>query len=182
MRALAHPTRVRILHLLHAEPMSASEIARRLDIRFGSARFHLLLLERAGIARRVGERHKRGGVEILFEVPAELWVDMAPDAPVGLRQAMTRAYLAEIQRRMDAEAAEPEPEDTDRDALVMREIELDPDDLPAAAEALHEYLERLAQLARSAPTAGSRPFTVTVQFFRIPRSASRRPHPPGAAR
>ncbi len=181
MRALAHPTRVRIFQLLHSEPMSASEIARRLDIRFGSARFHLGLLERAGIARKVGERRKRGGVEILFEVPPDLWVDMAPDAPVSLRQAMTRAYLAEIQRRMDAEAAEPEPQDTDRDALVIREIELDADDVAAAAEALHDFVERLTALGSPRPTAHSRPFTASVQLFRIPRSASQHPDGPRSA-
>lgn len=179
MRALAHPTRVRIFHLLRSEPMSASELARRLDIRFGSARFHLRLLERAGVAHRVGERRKRGGVEILFEVPPELWVDITPDAPASLRQAMTRAYLAEIQRRMDAEAAEPEPRDTDRDALVIREIELDEDAVPAAAEAVDGFLERLAALGRPAPSAGSRPFTVAVQLFRVPRSASQHPEESG---
>ena len=53
MRALAHPTRVRMLHLLRTETLSASELGRRLRIRFGSAQYHLRTLERAGIARRV---------------------------------------------------------------------------------------------------------------------------------
>src|ERR687897_2038793 len=91
MRALAHPTRVRMLHLLRAEALSASELARRLGIRFGSAQYHLRSLERAGIALRVGERSRRGGTEILFEVPHGLWVDVEPDAPPGMRQAMNRA-------------------------------------------------------------------------------------------
>jgi DNA-binding transcriptional ArsR family regulator len=129
MRALAHPTRVRMLHLLRAEALSASELARRLGIRFGSAQYHLRSLERAGIALRVGERIRRGGTEILFEVPHGLWVDVEPDAPLGMRQAMNRAYVAELLRRMDAAATERH--EVDQDVLSTREIELDADGVDA---------------------------------------------------
>ena len=130
MRALAHPTRVRMLHLLRTETLSASELGRRLRIRFGSAQYHLRTLERAGIARRVGERHKRGGVEVLFEVPHSLWLDHDAEAPLGMRQAVHHAYLAELQRRLDAAAAEPDPLDTERDAFSTRELELRSEDSP----------------------------------------------------
>lgn len=179
MRALAHPTRVRMMHLLRTEAISASELARRLRIAFGSAQYHLRTLERAGIARRVGERRKRGGVEVLFEVPHSLWVDHDAEAPLGMREAVHRAYLAELQRRLDASAAEPDPRDTDRDAFSTREIELRPEDLPAATEALHAFLHRIDELALERPSADSLPFTVSVQLFRIPRSASQHPDVPG---
>lgn len=175
MRALAHPTRVRMMHLLRTEPLSASELARRLRIRFGSAQYHLRTLERAGIARRVDRRRKRGGVEILFDVPHSLWVDLDADAPPGMREAVHHAYLAELRRRLDASAAEPEPEDTDRDVFTIREIELRPQDIPAATEALHAFLHRLDELALERPPAGSIPFTASVQLFRVPRSASQHP-------
>lgn len=180
MRALAHPTRMRMVHLLRSEPLSASELARRLQIRFGSAQYHLRTLEQAGIARRVDERRKRGGVEILFDVPRALWVDYDPDAPTGMRAALQRAFLAELGRRLDAAAAEPEPEDTDRDVLSTRELELRPDDVPAVTEALHTFLRRLDELALDGPDAGSLPFTASVQLFRIPRSASQHPEAPGS--
>ena len=96
MRALAHPTRVRMMHLLRSEALSASALARRLGIRFGSAHYHLRSLEQAGIALRVGERTRRGGTEILFEVPRDISVDEGPDTPVGTRQAMSRAYVADV--------------------------------------------------------------------------------------
>jgi DNA-binding transcriptional ArsR family regulator len=179
MRALAHPTRVRMLHLLRTETLSASELGRRLRIRFGSAQYHLRTLERAGIARRVRERHKRGGVEVLFEVPHSLWVDHDAEAPLGIRQAVHHAYLAELQRRLDAAAAEPDPLDTERDAFSIRELELRPEDLPAAIEALHVFLHRLDELALERPTEDSLPFTAAVQLFRIPRSASQHPDAPG---
>lgn len=180
MRALAHPTRVRMLHLLRTEPLSASELARRLEIRFGSAQYHLRTLERAGIARRVEQRRKRGGVEVLFEVPHSLWVDHDTDAPLEMRVAVHRAYLAELQRRLEAAAAEPHhPQDTDRDVFSTREIEIRPEDLPAATEALHAFLHRLDELALERPSADSLPFTASVQLFRIPRSASQHPDAPG---
>src|SRR5207249_4876835 len=93
MRALAHPTRVRIVRLLRSEPLSASELARRLNIRFGSAQFHLQSLRRAGIAQKAAERGKRGGTEMLFEVPRNLWIDLDPDAPCDIRQATNLAYV-----------------------------------------------------------------------------------------
>src|SRR5688500_11579129 len=166
MRALAHPTRVRMLHLLRAEALSASELARRLGIRVGSAQYHLRSLERAGIALRVGERSRRGGTEILFEVPHGLWVDVEPDAPLGMRQAMNRAYVAELLRRMDA--AVTERHDVDRDVLSTREIELDEDGIDAASEALHAFLHRLDELALSSPTEGSATFTAAMFFLQMP--------------
>lgn len=170
MRALAHPTRVRMLHLLRSEALSASELARRLGIRFGSAQYHLRSLERAGIALRVGERTRRGGTEILFEVPHDLWVDEGPDTPVGTRQAMSRAYVTEILRRMDA--ASLERFDTARDVRATREVELDPDGVAAATEALHTFLHRLEELTLDRPTEDSMTFTAATLFFRVPMSAS----------
>ena len=167
MRALAHPTRVRMLHLLRAEPLSASELARRLGIRFGSAQYHLRSLERAGIALRVGERSRRGGTEILFEVPHGLWVDVEPDAPLGMRQAMNRAYVAELLRRMDE--ASTDRRETDEDVLSTRELELTPEGVVAATEALHEFLHRLDELSVPGQTEDSRTFTAATLFFRIPR-------------
>jgi DNA-binding transcriptional ArsR family regulator len=171
MRALAHPTRVRMLHLLRAEALSASELARRLGIRFGSAQYHLRSLERAGIALRVGERTRRGGTEILFEVPHGLWVDVEPDAPPGMRQAMNRAYVAELLRRMDAAATERH--DVDHDVLSTREIELDAEGIDAAGEAVHTFLHSLDELALARPTQGSTTFTIATLFLQMPRQELR---------
>ena len=172
MRALAHPTRVRMLHLLRAERLSASELARRLGIRFGSAQYHLRSLERAGIALRVGERSRRGGTEILFEVPHGLWVDVEPNAPLEVRQAMNRAYVAELLRRMDEAATERHA--VDHDVLSTREIELDADGIDAANEAVHDFLHRLDELALARPTEGSATFTVGTLLLQMPRQMPRR--------
>jgi DNA-binding transcriptional ArsR family regulator len=171
MRALAHPTRVRMMHLLRAEPLSASELARRLDIRFGSAQYHLRSLQQAGIALKVGERSRRGGTEVLFEVPQDIRVDEGPDTPLGIRHAMDRAYVDEVVRRMDASSADRL--DTELDMRATRELELDAGGVEAATEALHAFLHRLDELALPRPSEGSMTFTAATLFFRVPGSTSR---------
>jgi DNA-binding transcriptional ArsR family regulator len=172
MRALAHPTRVRMMHLLRDEPLSASELARRLDIRFGSAQYHLGSLARAGIARKVGERSRRGGTEVLYRVPHDIRVDEGPDTPVAMRQAMDRAYVGEVIRRMDA--ASFEGLDTDLDVRATREVALDAEGVAAATEALHGFLGRLDELALARPSKDSMTFTAAALFFRVPTSRPRR--------
>jgi DNA-binding transcriptional ArsR family regulator len=172
MRALAHPTRVRMMHLLRDEPLSASGLARRLDIRFGSAQYHLGSLARAGIARKVGERSRRGGTEVLYRVPHDIRVDEGPDTPVAMRQAMDRAYVGEVIRRMDA--ASFEGLDTDLDVRATREVALDAEGVAAATEALHGFLGRLDELALARPSKDSMTFTAAALFFRVPTSRPRR--------
>ena len=172
MRALAHPTRVRMMHLLREEPLSASELARRLDIRFGSAQYHLRSLAQARIAIKVGERTRRGGTEVLYRVPQDIRVEEGPDTPVAMRQAMDRAYVAEVIRRMDA--ASFEGMDTDLDVRATREVELDAEGVEAATEALHGFLHRLDELSLNGRTKGSMTFTAAALFFRVPRPARKR--------
>jgi DNA-binding transcriptional ArsR family regulator len=172
MRALAHPTRVRMMHLLRGEPLSASELARRLEIRFGSAQYHLRSLAQAGIALRIGERNRRGGTEVLYRVPQDIRVDEGPDTPEPMRRAMDRAYVAEVIRRMDA--ASSEGLDTELDVRATREVELDAAGVDAATGALHEFLHRLDELALPRPTKNSMTFTAAALFFRVPRPARRK--------
>ncbi len=113
MRALAHPTRIRMLELLRQEPLSASELARRLEIRFGSARFHLQQLVRGGLASPAGDRRVRGGLELLFSAPADVWIDIDPDEP-GATAALHQAFVGELGRRLRGAASDRRPGDSDR--------------------------------------------------------------------
>ena len=83
---------------------------------------------------------------------------------------MNRAYVAEILRRMDA--ASLERFGTDLDVRATREVELDPDGVAEATEALHVFLHRLDELALARPTEDSITFTAATLFFHVPRSAS----------
>ncbi len=123
MRALAHPTRLRMVELLRQEPLSASELARRLEIRFGSARFHLQQLVRGGMAHPAGERRVRGGVELLFSSPDDVWIDSDPDDP-ATTAAMHRALTVELGRRLRAATADQRPGDSALDVVSLRQVRL----------------------------------------------------------
>ena len=172
MRALAHPTRVRIRHMLAAEPLSASELARRLGIRVGSAQFHLRTLVRAGIAVPAGERTRRGGRELLYQVPPGTGIEISPEAPAGLRGQVYAAYAGELQRLLDAALQLP-PTAADETITTIREISLTPETMPAALAAIHELLDKLAALDNK-NAQSAMPHVLSLFWFGIPASASRK--------
>jgi DNA-binding transcriptional ArsR family regulator len=60
LKALADPTRLRILHFLAEKTFSASELARLLRLRLPTVIHHLRLLRLAGLVQiTVGETEKR---------------------------------------------------------------------------------------------------------------------------
>ena len=94
-QTLAHPLRVRVLEELR-EPASAAEVARRLGESRQNLNYHVKELERAGLARRVGERRAGGFVEGLYQAEAHA-VLVTPvgswpvvDCDPSLQQSVTR--------------------------------------------------------------------------------------------
>jgi DNA-binding transcriptional ArsR family regulator len=72
LRALAHPLRLQLLHLLHAEgPATASQLAHRLGESSGSTSYHLRALHRAGMLEEAEPRNRR-----------ERWWKRVPDGPM----------------------------------------------------------------------------------------------------
>jgi DNA-binding transcriptional ArsR family regulator len=173
MRALAHPTRVRIKHMLAAGPLSASELARRLGIRVGSAQFHLRTLVRAGIVVPAGERVRRGGRELLFTVPEDTGVEVAVDAPPELRGQLLAAYTAELQRLLEASLRVGSGVEEDDSVTTIREVCLTADTMPAAHAAIEELFVKLRSLDDRQAEGGT-PTVLSLFFFSIPAEASRR--------
>ena len=169
MRALAHPTRLRMLELLRREPLSASELARRLEIRFGSARFHLQLLVRGGLAQPAGERRGRGGLQLLFSAPDEVRVDIDPAEPATTAE-MHHALVQEIDRRLRSAASDQRPGDSDVDVVSLREVRLTPG---GREEAQRIAAEALRQIRALDTTEGdAEPVSLGLLLFRTPRSTS----------
>jgi len=174
MRALAHPIRVRMVVLLRGEALSASDLARRLDLRFGSARFHLHKLIDADIAIPAGERIDRGGTALLFQVPEGLWFDLDADAPPELNVAIRRSLVRELERRLDAAALDQRPDDTVHDVLSLRELAIRAPDRAEAEAIVEEALARLIRLHDpQAPDA--EPHTIGLFSFRTPRPETATP-------
>jgi DNA-binding transcriptional ArsR family regulator len=69
LRALAHPLRLQLLHVLHAEgPATASQLARRLGESSGATSYHLRALHRAGMVEEAEQPNAR-----------ERWWQRAPE-------------------------------------------------------------------------------------------------------
>ena len=167
MRALAHPVRVRMLIQLRGEALSASDLARRLGIRFGSARFHLAKLVEAGIAHPAGERVRRGGRALLFSVPDDLRIDVDSDAPVEVTAAMHGALASELGRRLARAAMNQRADDTTHDVLSLREIAIRRSDRVAAQAIVDGALQQLLALDRRC-SAGAESTTIGMFVFRTP--------------
>jgi DNA-binding transcriptional ArsR family regulator len=166
MRALAHPVRLRIVELLHRSPGSASSLARALGIRYGSAQFHLRVLTRVGIAKRVGEEKKRGGTEVLYAIPHGFKVELDPNARPEAWRAMYRAHLADLTRRLEAAAAHPRPEDAIRSRTVVSDLRLARRDVPKALRAVDDLIQRLRAMSVHERGSELLPFTLVLNFFR----------------
>jgi DNA-binding transcriptional ArsR family regulator len=82
LQVLAHPIRLRILAALR-EPTSAAAVAREIGETRQKVNYHVKELERAGLARRAGERRAGNLVESLYQAtaatfmvsPRLAWVD-----------------------------------------------------------------------------------------------------------
>ena len=72
LKACLHPLRLRILEAISRVPGSSLSLAMRLGDSQPRVHYHLRQLERAGLARLVEERRKRGVVERLYGADPEV--------------------------------------------------------------------------------------------------------------
>jgi DNA-binding transcriptional ArsR family regulator len=164
-RALAHPLRLHIIRLLRVEPRSASALARELDVLPGSARYHLGVLERAGIVSRAGERIVNGGREVLFAAPDVIHLDDAVEPAV--RWATDHAYLQELTRLIELGATEP----GGVAGFSLHVTRLRPRDAAKAERIVREASRRISELDRPGDPK-ARPHLSATQLIRLPESVS----------
>jgi DNA-binding transcriptional ArsR family regulator len=97
LRALAHPLRLQLLQVLHAEgPATASQLGRRLGESSGATSYHLRALHRAGM---VEEAEQRNGRERWWQRPPErvLIPNSVPPDASDTERAELRAAHAQIE-------------------------------------------------------------------------------------
>jgi DNA-binding transcriptional ArsR family regulator len=99
LRALAHPTRLRILSLLTGAAMTAAEVARELSLTHANASYHLRQLLAAGTIAVVGEERIRGGAAKRYRYLPGAAHPMTRG--VDGRRAIFLAYAAELRRRVE---------------------------------------------------------------------------------
>lgn len=157
LRALGHPTRLRMLSLMWAGPLSAANLAVELGISHGLASQHLRTLDRAGLVELTEVRPKRGGRERLYRtVKGTPLSDHKEASPL-----LTEAYLNNLRQRLGMRVPDSDWVVTDAELWV-------------APEVWHEYRKRLLDMmyelhehAQPPRTAGTAPIGVTLMAFEM---------------
>ena len=126
MRALSHPTRVRIWTELGSADRTVSQLARRLTLNKGSVSHHLAILVKADVARRSTDRTVRGGTERYYTRVA----DRLTFPHQRGTDTASHAMMVEVLRGVDADTAP---------RVHQRNVRLN----PAQAAGLADHLDRL---------------------------------------
>lgn len=108
LRSVAHPVRLRILSMLTAQPMSAAEVARELDLTHANASYHLRVLHDAGELVVESEEKIRGGTAKRYRYQVGGKSTRADNPPIAeVEVAWQHATHAEIVRRLAHRAKGP---------------------------------------------------------------------------
>lgn len=109
-KAIAEPTRSRILGMIQNQPATAKQIADRLGIAPGAAGHHMQVLEAAGLAQVVAKRIIRGIIAKYYARTARIFsYDISPDVTGGISpsieiMATAANEFAETVAEADAES------------------------------------------------------------------------------
>ena len=161
LRATAHPLRLRILSLLTGAELSATEIAKELDVTHANASYHLRFLEKAGLVEVASEERIRGGVAKRYRHP---WKDTSVDGGGDPEDAGTyvRAMAEEMVRRHG--------ERRRKGVFVDAELWVDPEVWQEAHELVVRASELLHGAAQPPRTEGTWQVNMTAAAFRMDES------------
>lgn len=154
---MAHPLRLRMLSLLTGAELSASEVARELDVTQANASYHLRALVKAGYLIEAGTEKVRGGVAKKYRyIAGQMPADQHPHDPTDADFEMwLAAHQAELRRRLLERASGI----FDADA----EVWLDPADWEQARELVQQAALLVHDQAKPPRTEG----TKRVNFMTI---------------
>ena len=100
LRAVAHPVRLQILSLLTGAEMSATEIARELDITQANASYHVRVLASAALVVEAGTESIRGGMAKRYRHPWQDGSGQEGARPAGDVSGFIEAMTSELLRRL----------------------------------------------------------------------------------
>jgi DNA-binding transcriptional ArsR family regulator len=131
-KALGHPARHRLVNVLRQRPATLRQLGTALGLAKGTVSYHLRVLREAGLVRRAGTRHVRGGTEEYFALVSGDF--RHGDGAMG-PEFLVRAALAEMRPPRPGQ-----PEQT-----VLRHLWLTPAEAAALAAQLAEQGVRLGE-------------------------------------
>lgn len=173
LRAVAHPVRLQILSLLTGEEMSATDIARELDITQANASYHVRVLARAGQVVETGVENVRGGRAKKYRyLPGQ---DESSEAggssnssPTDEAALVVEVYAAELRRRFALRLPEGKVSGTDA------ELWLEPTVWKQVVELVHQasLLAHASALPARTPGVLRTSFTSTLFEMRGDRDGA----------
>lgn len=150
--ALLNPLRGEIVARL-LEPASASEVARQLNEIPQRINYHLKLLEKVGIVRRVGSRQVRNLVEILFQAVAKSFVladslSMKPETMRKLKDQGALSHLITASERIkkDALLLMEQSDENEMIASAALQLQIKLADVEQRQAFVEEYVALVQQL------------------------------------
>lgn len=176
MRALAHPARLAILELLHADgTVTATSCARELGGSPQAASYHLRALGKWGFTRKV---ESTDGRESRWELAARSVTFSSEESPRETRsaaRALARRVLERDERLtldyLEAEPDEP-PEWRDAAALLTGNVYVTAAELDGIAAEFHRVVSRYGRHDEADRPDGAR--QVHIVFRALPRVKPRR--------
>lgn len=155
LRALGHPTRLRMLSLMWSGPLSAAALAAELGISHGLASQHLRTLDRAGLVQLVEVREKRGGRERLYRtVKGSPLSDRTDASPL-----LTEALVHNLRQRLANRVPDSEMVVTDAELWLEPAVWLD------IRKRLRDLMHELHEHSQPPRTPGTSPIGATLMAF-----------------
>ncbi len=157
LRALGHPTRLRMLSLMWSGPLSAAALAAELGIAHGLASQHLRTLDRAGLVELTEVRPKRGGRERLYRtVKGSPLSDRRDASPL-----LTEALIGNLRQRLAVRTPDSESVVTDAELWVTPVVWLE------YRKRLHDLMNELHERSEPPRTPGTTPIGATLMAFEM---------------
>jgi DNA-binding transcriptional ArsR family regulator len=157
LRALGHPTRLRMLTMMWSGPMSAAGLATELGISHGLASQHLRTLDRVGLVELAEVRPKRGGRERLYRtVKGSPLSDQKDPQPL-----LVEAMITNLRYRLTAWRPGESGAVTDADLWLTPELWAD------ARARLHDLTTEMHEQAQPPHTPGTVQVGVTLMAFEM---------------
>ncbi|HTT94302.1 MAG TPA: helix-turn-helix domain-containing protein [Solirubrobacterales bacterium] len=149
VRALAHPTRVRILEALQGRTASPTELAREFHESLGVVSYHTNALLEVDCIEQVGTRPKRGTIEHFYTarprsfIGHQDWRRAPLSARAGVTSEALRTFAAKIGQAIDADTIDRREDTT----LNWMPITVDEQGWRETAEILDRALQELMAVA-----------------------------------
>lgn len=121
LRVVAHPLRLRLLSLLTAEALSATEASRILGESQANVSYHLRRLAQTGLVQLVEETSIRGGTAKRYRHDPASGEALGPAGSIDEHQALMSSLAAELIARSGRYILESELVFTEAEVTVSRE-------------------------------------------------------------